>query len=75
MTLEELRKYNEADNTDIEDIARAIQYQGNLDEDCTDDLVNALYQLKAMAQNSYNFDYWRTMFNALISVKQCTFEY
>ena len=28
-------------------------------------LENALYQLKALAQNEYNFEYWRTFWNAL----------
>lgn len=29
------------------------------------DLENALYQLKALAQNEYNFEYWRTFWNVL----------
>ena len=29
------------------------------------DLVNALYQLKANAENKYNADYWRTLWNTL----------
>ena len=28
-------------------------------------LEDALYQLKALAQNEYNFEYWRTLWNAL----------
>ena len=29
------------------------------------ELENVLYQLKAIAQNDYNQDYWRTFWNAL----------
>ena len=29
------------------------------------ELEEALYQLQAMAQNEYNKDYWRTLWNAL----------
>lgn len=29
------------------------------------ELENAMYQLKAMAENEYNQDYWRTLWNCL----------
>lgn len=29
------------------------------------ELENALYDIKAIAQNEYNKDYWRTLWNAL----------
>ena len=31
-----------------------------------EDIVNALYQLKAICENPYNSDYYRTFFNALV---------
>ena len=34
-------------------------------EQTINELTEALYQLKAMAQNEYNADYWRTLWNAL----------
>lgn len=34
-------------------------------EDELHDLEEALYQLKAIAQNEYNNDYWRTLWNAI----------
>lgn len=30
-----------------------------------DELINVIYQLKAYAENSYNADYWRTLYGAL----------
>lgn len=34
-------------------------------EEIKADLENALYQLKAMAQNEYNCNYWRTLYEVL----------
>ncbi len=30
-----------------------------------EELIEALYQLKATAENKYNSDYWRTLYTAL----------
>lgn len=59
---------------DINEIAN-ILYNKNLDMDGLDytenkeqeitQLENALYQVKAYAENEYNQDYWRTFWNAL----------
>lgn len=32
------------------------------------DITDALYQIKAIAENEYNSDYWRTFYNALKSI-------
>lgn len=41
-----------------------FDYAGNMEEEQTQ-LTEALYQLKAIAQNQFNSDYWRTFVNAL----------
>lgn len=38
-----------------------------------EDIINALYQLKAICENPYNKDYYRTFYNAL--VKALNIEY
>ena len=59
---------------DIEEIAnRIIELSKDLDfadyeeteEEERKELENALYQLKAIAQNDLNKNYWRTLYNAL----------
>ena len=37
-------------------------------EETTKELEDAIYQLKAMAQNKYNNDYWRTFYKVLQSI-------
>ena len=37
-------------------------------EDIESDLQEALYQLKAIAENKYNCDYWRTLYKALSKI-------
>lgn len=59
---------------DINEIANTI-YNNTLDMDANDytenkeheiaQLEEALYQIKAIAENDYNQDYWRTFWNAL----------
>lgn len=39
-------------------------YEEN-EEQTKKDIENALYNLKAYAQNEYNSDYWRTFYNLL----------
>lgn len=59
---------------DIEEIATGL-YENMTDMDSYDyeeekkqilsDIENALYNIKAIAQNDYNQNYWRTFWNAL----------
>lgn len=59
---------------DINEIAN-ILYNNTLDMDANDYIENkeyeiaqleeALYQIKAIAENDYNQDYWRTLWSAL----------
>ena len=51
-----------------EDIADAMIAEGDAEEADRDDLENALYQLKAIAENKYNADYWRTFYKKLQNI-------
>lgn len=62
------------DYRDCEEVANRIyelcedmdymDYEDTKEQDIGD-LSEAIYQLKAMAQNEYNADYWRILWNAL----------
>lgn len=59
---------------DCEEIATVL-YENGEDMDFRDyeetkeqtvaDLIKALYQIEAIAENEYNKNYWRTLWNAL----------
>jgi len=57
-----------------EDIAEKLLELSNLGRDADtdaailDDLTAALYQLRTIAGNEHNFDYWRTFYNVLAVV-------
>lgn len=52
--------------SDVSLIAERLQeHTNNPGIDIKDELENALYQVKAMAQNKYNSDYWRVLYNIL----------
>ena len=42
----------------------SVQYPESME----DDLQEALYQLKAMAENKYNCECWRTLYKALSAI-------
>lgn len=42
----------------------SAQYPENMESD----LQEALYQLKEIAENKYNCDYWRTLYKALSAI-------
>ncbi len=50
--------YNLSEDMDAQD------YEEEKEKEIAE-LEEALYQLRAMAQNEYNKDYWRTLWNAL----------
>ena len=64
--LENLKKYNEASY----DIAEKLIELANMEDDgkLGEELLNALYQVKATAQNPYNSDYWRVLYNVLLAI-------
>lgn len=48
-----------------DEIAEAIIAAGNGHIEHKEGITEALYQLKAMAENPYNSDYWRELYAAL----------
>ena len=51
-----LQNANDMDSADYEETRESEK----------EDIVNVLYQLKAICENPYNNDYYRTFFNALV---------
>ena len=52
---------------DVEDITEQLLKLVNIEsQEIKTDLNEALYQLKAVANNPYNSDYYRTLYNILL---------
>lgn len=67
MSIEELKQYKDNYYDDIESVAEKLQEQtDNSGEEIKEELTEALYQIRAMAQNDYNYDYWRVLYNILL---------
>ena len=67
---EELKKFRENNYYDIEDVAEKMIQLSNLkpSAELKNELENALYHLKATAQNEYNSDYFRVFYNVLLVI-------
>lgn len=67
--MKELRKYNVSSYYDGDDIAENLLNIAEIkDENIREELAEAIYQLEAMAQNPYNSDCWRILYNVLLKV-------
>lgn len=66
--MENLKIFNEASWNDLDDIAKALTELSLLQNVPTEELADAIYQLRAMAQNSCNSDYWRVLYNVLEAI-------
>lgn len=68
--LEELKQYRENSYYDTEDVSEQLIELSNLgpSEELKSELDNALFDLKAMAQNKYNKDYYRVLYNVLLVI-------
>ena len=67
---ENLKQYIENSYYDTGDIAEKLIELSNLDvsEELKTELDNALFELKAMAENPYNKDYYRVLYNVLLVI-------
>lgn len=65
-----LKQYKENYYYSVEDIAEQLIELSNLDmsEELKEELENALSYLKAMAENKYNNDYYRVLYNVLLVI-------
>ena len=68
--LEELKQYRENSYYDIEDITEQLIQLSNLEpsEELKTELKNALYWIRSAAQNEYNNDYFRVLYNVLLII-------
>ena len=80
MLMDELRKYNEAAGYDSGDIAVKLIELSNLRPNAEDpdalykDVEEALYQINAIAQNPYNTDFYRVLYNVLLAITGLDFD-
>lgn len=80
MLMDELRKYNEAAGYDSGDIAVKLIELSNLRPNAEDpdalykDVEEALYQINAIAQNPYNKDFYRVLYNVLLAITGLDFD-
>lgn len=72
MTIEEMKKYNDATFADLDDIARALRDYIDAPPESIGSLIDAIGWLEAAAQNPYNHDYFRVLYNALIMFAERT---
>ena len=69
--MEDLRKYNESSYYNGKDITeKLMSISGIEDNGIKDELTDAIYQVKAMAENPYNSDHWRILYNVLLKVAE-----
>lgn len=68
--LNQLRQFNKPWEYDCCDIAEKLVELSNLPDDgqLKSELIDALYYLKAVAENPYNSDYHRVLFNVLLVI-------
>ena len=80
MLMDELRKYNEAAGYDSGDIAVKLIELSNLRPNAEDpdalyqEVEEALYQINAIAQNPYNKDFYRVLYNVLLAITGLDFD-
>lgn len=69
-TVEQVRQFNRPWEYDCCDIAEKLVELSNLPDDgqLKNELTDALYYLKAVAENPYNSDYHRVLFNVLLVI-------
>ena len=66
--MEDLRVYQNNSYIDVEDIVNSLMKLSNATAGTRDYLTDAVYDLKAIAQNEYNKDYYRVLYNTLILI-------
>lgn len=56
---------------DSEDIAQILcDAVGTKDKQDFEDIENALFHIKTIAENKYNGDFWRTFYNSLLTIAE-----
>lgn len=69
--MEEMMCFHHTAYYDCDDIAEKLLELAGLDDaegELNGELLDALYQLKAIAANQYNSDYYRVLYNVLLKI-------
>lgn len=68
--IENLKQYHDVSDYDCNDIAEKLLELADFRDDgeVGEELLDALYQLRAAAQNPYNHDHYRVLYNVLLSI-------
>ena len=67
--MEKFKKYNESSYYNSEDITEKLLNIAEIkDEEIKEELTEAICQLKAIAENPYNSDRWRILYNVLLNI-------
>lgn len=68
--MEDLKRYKENSYYETKDVSDRLNELSNLylSEDLVTELNNAIYELKIMAQNQYNRDCYRVLYNVLLVI-------
>lgn len=66
--MEKLVQFQDKSSYDCNNIAEKLVGLSGLDNNgiLGENLADALYQIRAMAANPYNKDYWRVLYNVLL---------
>lgn len=66
----DLKRYKETSCYDTQDVSDRLNELSNLhlSEDLITELDNAVFELKSMAQNQYNKDCYRVLYNVLLVI-------
>ena len=67
--MERLKKYTKS-YYDSNDITAALLNLSGVTEEAREDIENAVYYIDAAAQNEYNHDYFRVLYNTLLSIAE-----
>ena len=65
--MEDLKKYSASSYYGVEDITEKLMRFSEIEDNgIKEELTDAIYQVKAMAENPYNSDCWKILYNVLL---------
>ena len=68
--MENLKQYKNHYGVDSQEISQTLVNLAGIPAEYTPELENAIYYIQAAAQNSYNADYFKILFNTLAIIAE-----